>query len=126
MEHRKTTESRFDSNAVRRLLSNAQSSGEHDAYAGKRSSIRFAEGTQLEVTSDPSNPSAPMAVTMHNVSDNGCAFWTKRKCELRSRLFLREFSADNSFPWLPARVTHCTQGIRGFLVGVVFGEQSNG
>lgn len=123
MRQDETTESRFDRNAVRRLVSNAESSGEHDSYAGKRNSIRFAEGMQLEVTDDPSKQSVPMAVTMHNASDGGCAFWLKRKLELRSKIYVREFSADNSLPWLPAHVTHCTQGIRGFIVGVAFGER---
>ncbi|MDO8629408.1 MAG: PilZ domain-containing protein [Phycisphaerales bacterium] len=123
MEQSKTAKATFDKDEVRRLVSNAESSGEHDTYAGKRNSIRFAEGLQLEVTDDPSKHSVPMAVTMHNASNGGCAFWCKRKLELRSRLFLREFSADNSLPWLPAHVTHCTQGIRGFLVGVAFGER---
>jgi hypothetical protein len=122
MEHGKTAESRFDKNAVRQLLSNAESSGVHDTYAGKRHSIRFAEGMPLEVTDDPSKHSVPTAVTMHNASQGGCAFWLKRKMEIRSKMYLREFSADNSLPWLPAHVTHCTQGIRGFLVGVAFGE----
>jgi len=121
MEQSKSVKATFDKAEVRRLVSNAESSGEHDA--GKRNSIRFAEGMQLEVTDDPSKRSVPMAVTMHNASDGGCAFWLKRKLELRSRLFLREFSADNSLPWLPGHVTHCTQGIRGFLIGVSFGER---
>lgn len=124
MEQRKPAKTAFDKDEVRRIVSNAESSGEHDSYAGKRTSIRFAEGMQLDVTDDPSKHSVPMAVTMHNASQGGCAFWLKRKLELRSKVYIREFSADNSLPWLPVYVTHCTQGIRGFLIGVAFGERS--
>ena len=95
--------------------------GEVDSYAGKRHNARITEGVQLEVTEDLRGK--PVAVSMHNVSDTGCAFWIKRKLDVHSLLYVRQFTQDNSAAWMPARVTHCTQGIRGFLVGAAFGAQ---
>jgi len=104
---------------VAQLVKIAADCGEVDTYAGKRHTARIAEGMQLEMTDDVNKKAVP--VSMHNVSETGCAFWIKRKLEVHSPLFLREFTQDNSAPWMPAHVTHCTQGIRGFLIGVAFG-----
>lgn len=105
---------------IARLISIAQG-GEADYYAGKRGTKRVAEGLQLEMTaSDPSAGGPCSAVSMHNISEGGFAFWSRRKLEKRTSLFVREFSKDNSRPWLPAHVTHCTVGIRGFLIGAAF------
>ena len=123
MDGNSTKNPAVDANEVHRLVASAQATGEPDSYTGKRHARRIAEGMQLEVTEDSSKPSSTMALTMHNVSKGGCAFWCKRKLELRSRLYVREFSANNSLPWLPAYVTHCTQGIRGYLIGVGFGDR---
>jgi len=123
MDNHSTKNPVVDAKEVRRLVNSAEATGEPDSYTGKRNAMRIAEGMQLEVTDDSSKATAAMAVTMHNVSNGGCAFWCKRKLELRSRVHLREFSANNSLPWLPAYVTHCTQGIRGFLIGVAFGDR---
>jgi hypothetical protein len=108
-----------DCKSVARLIQSAADCGEVDTYAGKRHTARVSEGVQLEVTEDLSQKS--FAVSMHNVSETGCAFWIKRKMEIHTPLFLREFTPDDSAPWVPACVTHCTQGIRGFLIGVSFG-----
>lgn len=121
--HASSNTSSVNTDEVRRLVSTAEAGGDPDSYTGKRGKLRFSEGMQLEVTDDPARKSAVIAVTMHNVSESGCAFWSKRKQELRDELFVREFTADNAAPWLPVHVTHCTQGIRGFLVGVAFGER---
>ncbi len=126
MDNNSSKSSTVDAKEVRRLVTSAEATGEPDSYTGKRHAMRIAEGMQLEVTDDSSKPASTMAVTMHNVSDGGCAFWCKKKLELRSRVLLREFSADNSLPWLPGHVTHCTAGIRGFLIGVAFGDRASG
>ncbi len=106
--------------SVAHLIQSAADSGEVDSYAGKRHTARVSEGVQLEMTEDMNKKA--IAVSMHNVSETGCAFWIKRKLEIHSPLYLREFTEDNSGAWMPACVTHCTQGIRGFLIGVAFGE----
>lgn len=75
---------------------------------------------QLDVTTDAADDSCAWPVTMHDISDRGFAFWSKRRLRNGACIFVREFSADNSSPWLPARVTHCTVGIRGYLIGAEF------
>ncbi len=105
---------------VELLLRSAQSSGDADSYSGKRGATRISESLQLEVTKDPSKPGGTFATTMHNVSEGGCAFWFRKKLDRRTKLYIREFSPDNSRPWIDAFVTHCTQGIQGFLLGVSF------
>ena len=123
MQQRQVAKPSTDENEIQRMVLAATATGERDHYSGKRHANRITEGIQLEATDDSSKASAPMAVTMHNVSNGGCAFWCKRELEVRSRLYLREFLEDNSSPWLPAQVIHCTQGIRGFLIGVAFGDR---
>lgn len=110
-----------DCKSVSKLIQSAADCGEVDTYAGKRHTARVSEGVQLEVTEDLSQKA--VAVSMHNVSETGCAFWMRRKLEIHTLLYVREFTADDSSPWMPARVTHCTQGIRGHLIGVSFGEK---
>jgi hypothetical protein len=105
---------------VELLLRSAKSTGEGDTYPGKRGATRISEGLQLEVTKDPSKSKGTFASTLHNVSESGCAFWFRQKLDRRTKMYLREFSPDNSLPWIDSFVTHCTQGIRGFLVGVSF------
>ena len=107
-----------DKNEIARLVADAKEFGEADAYDGKRDDMRVTDGLQLEVRTNPIGPSA--AVAMQNVSDGGFAFWSKTKMFQRDMLFVRQFSEDNACPWLPAQVTHCTVGIRGFLIGAAF------
>ncbi len=105
---------------VPQLVQSAADCGEVDTYAGKRHRARISERMQLEMTDDLGKK--PDAVSMHNISESGCAFWIKHKLAPHTPVYLREFTADNSAEWMPAYVTHCTQGIRGFLIGVAFGE----
>jgi len=105
---------------ISRLVEAAGQQGEADGYAGKRQFTRFAEGMRLDVTLNPAQPSGAWGVYMHNVSDGGFAFWSKKEVPGRTTLFVREYTDDNSEGWLKARVTHCTVGIRGFLVGAAF------
>ncbi len=107
-----------DRSEIARLVAAASELGAADSYDGKRDDIRVADGLQLEVRTNLAGPSA--AVSMQNVSEGGFAFWSKTKMAQRDTLFVRQFSEDNSRPWLPAQVTHCTVGIRGFLIGAAF------
>jgi hypothetical protein len=105
---------------IARLVATAGEQGEADSYAGKRQFTRFTEGMRLDVTLNPTEPTGSWGVYMHNVSDGGFAFWSKKEVLARTTLFVREYTDDNSQGWLPAKVTHCTVGIRGFLVGAAF------
>lgn len=105
---------------IARLVAAANEGGESDSYGGKRQSTRVSEPLQLEMTSDPTKLHGGWPVSMHNISEGGFALWSKRKLEQKTVVYVREFMEDNSAPWLPARVTHCTVGIRGFLIGAAF------
>ncbi len=105
---------------IKRLLLAAGLDGETDSYTGKRRATRVVDSLQLEVTSDLSDVSAAWAVTMHNVSESGIAFWSKRNVPERTSIHIREFSPDDPHAWIPARVQHSTAGIRGHLIGASF------
>lgn len=106
---------------IQRLVEDAKEGGEADHYTGKRQTMRFNAGMMLEATLDPKLPAGSRwPLTMHNVSEGGFGFWSKRKLEIGDMLYVRAFTPDESGRWLAARVTHCTVGIRGFLVGVAF------
>lgn len=105
---------------VTRLVISASREGEADLYAGDRDARRFAVGMQLDVTTNPKIAGCSWPVTMHNVSEGGLAFWSKRQLRVGSPIWIREFSSENNKPWLAGEVTHCTNGIRGFLIGCKF------
>lgn len=104
------------------LLALARKQGERDAYAGKRRWIRYNLGMQIEVTSDPTVPSASWSVIMHSVSGGGIGFWSKRKIAQGGTVYLLDHTEQNSPTWLEARVSHCTMGLRGYLVGASFAD----
>jgi len=105
------------------LVQSAQSSGEIDHYPGKRSAIRITEALQIEFTTDPSGEKI-LSATMHNVSETGCSFWSRKKMDRGYIIFVREFSPECPNGWIQARVTHCTQGVQGFLIGACFEPQA--
>ena len=105
---------------IERLLRAAGEGGDIDSYAGKRDDVRVAEGLQLEVTTNRQDSSAAWAVTMHNVSGGGIAFWSRRDIGERTAIHIREFSPDTPHSWIPANVRHSTLGIRGHLIGALF------
>ena len=112
--------SRSDEREIARLVTTASEDGVPDQRSGHRSAARFAAGMQLDVTTDPNVPSSTWPVIMHNISASGFAFWSKKQLRQGGSIWVREFSSDNSAPWLPAHVTHCTVGIKGYLVGAAF------
>jgi len=105
---------------IARLVAVARRHGEKNTYAGKRQSERVAEGMQLEVSTDPKDPSATWFVSMHDISRGGVAFWSKRDVQPRTYIFVREYSSGTNRPWLPVHVKHRTVGLRGYLVGASF------
>ncbi len=105
---------------ISRLIDEACAGGKGDTYAGKRGSPRFAEGTRLEVTTDPNDAGDAQSVTMHNISRGGFGFRSRKNMSPGTAFFVREFSGDNSNLWIPARIRHQTPFVGGFLVGAVF------
>ena len=109
-----------DAQEISKLVTAAEQQGAPDRYPGKRRWKRFYAGMPLEITADPADPGAAMHVTMHNVSEGGFAFWSKRDLRQHTTLFVREFSKEGDRDWVAAQVRHCTAGIRGYLVGAEF------
>jgi len=109
---------------IQRLVESAGQGGHADEFTGQRAATRFAVGMQLDVSTDVNAPDCTLPVTMHNVSDGGFAFWSKRQFRTGAEIFVREFSPDNAMPWVRAEVTHCTTGIKGYLIGAQFTPQS--
>jgi hypothetical protein len=105
---------------IKRLIEAVRLEGEPDQYAGKRHSTRFADGLVLEMTTDTNRADRSHMVYMHNISDGGFAFWSRNKIPTRSTIFIREPAEHGHRPWIKALVTHCTFGIRGFLIGASF------
>jgi hypothetical protein len=104
---------------VRRLLEAAKAKGRPDHYEGKRKSKRYNAGLPCELTTDPAKD-LPIFVNLHNVSAGGFACWCKKYLSAHTRIFIREFAPDRPPAWIPARVSHCTAGIRGYLIGAFF------
>ncbi len=109
-----------DSKEIQRMVSSAREQGKPDRYTGKRRWPRFSAGMKLEVSTDPSDPSASAHVTMQNLSEGGFAFWSKRDLRQHVALFVREFATEEEGEWVSASVRHCTVGIRGYLIGAEF------
>ncbi|MGD2109481.1 MAG: PilZ domain-containing protein [Phycisphaerae bacterium] len=105
---------------IARLVAAARKHGETDAYTGKRNAARVSEGMQLEVTTNANDPSGVWAVSMHDVSKGGVAFWSKKDLKPYTFIYIREFSGRTDRVWVPAQVKHRTVGIRGFLIGASF------
>ncbi len=121
MEAQKTNAPKMNNEEIARWVSNAEQNGECEHYAGKRSATRFVDGMSLQVALNPAVPSGYGHVYMQNVSESGFAFWSKKEILPRTTLYVRDGSAEGEVDWIEARVTHCTRGIRGFLIGASFG-----
>ena len=110
---------------VERLLSAAARTGAVDFYGGKRAHLRFQAGNPFEADVDFEDGREIYPVSLHDVSATGVSYWSKHRVKDEAPVRLREFSGDDSGVWIAARVTHCTPGIRGFLVGAAFEHPAN-
>lgn len=100
-----------------RLVNLVARTGGADRYTGKRYAKRFTKGMRFEATMDVTCPAEVWPVTMHNISPEGFGFWSRRPIDLHRPVYLRVFSAYDPADWVLARVTHCTRGLRGYLIG---------
>lgn len=105
---------------ITRLVAVGRDQGEPDCFTGKREWSRYTLGMKLEATLNPDEPSASWPVAMHNVSGGGFGFWSKKELPEGAYVYIRDVSGGKAGVWLPARITHCTVGIRGFLLGASF------
>ena len=106
-----------DAAELHRLIAVASHGGAADDYTGKRTGTRFGVIMRLEATTDLLDPTVTWSAQMHNISETGFSFWSKRSMRYGSSVFVREFTPKGTRGWLPGRVTHCTVGIRGCLIG---------
>jgi signal transduction histidine kinase/CheY-like chemotaxis protein len=106
--------------AIRRLIRRGWEEGRCDIFLAKRRWFRYKLGLRLDVTTNPDDPDASWACIMHNVSGGGVGFWSRRELTSDSVVFIREYSADNRGEWIQVRVSHCTVGIQGYLIGASF------
>lgn len=121
MEAQKANAPDMNKQEIARWICNAEQNGEFEHYAGKRHATRFGDGMLLQVTVNPSVPTGRWNVYMHNVSEGGFAFWSKKDVAFRATIYVRDATAEGNGGWIEAWVTHCTRGLRGFLVGASFG-----
>lgn len=105
---------------IARLLSIAGYRGEADSYSGKRGATRVAEGLLLEVRIAGGGTNDTWDVRMHDISDSGLSFWSKRNLHINQSIFVREFSPDRPSMWLEATVKHRTKSLTGHLIGAQF------
>jgi len=105
---------------IARIVTSAARTGSGDFYGGKRAHKRFVSPVAFEMDAETSAGRDRYSVALHDVSASGLACWSKHRLADDAPVRLREFSGDDSGVWLSARITHCTPGIRGFLIGAEF------
>lgn len=105
---------------VERLVKLARKEGEEDNYPGKRKATRISNGLSLELTDNPTHPSAINYVTMNDVSLSGLSFWSRQKASYASQIYIRFYVDDTPSQWIPALVKHCSVGLRGHVIGAEF------
>ncbi|HRX86155.1 MAG TPA: PilZ domain-containing protein [Phycisphaerae bacterium] len=105
---------------ITRILVDAARHAAGDFYGGKRTHKRFFASNPFEADAEIAEDHQQFPVTLHDVSASGLSCWSKHRLDEDAPVRVREFTSDDSGVWLSARVTHCTPGIRGFLVGAQF------
>jgi signal transduction histidine kinase/DNA-binding response OmpR family regulator len=107
---------------IARLVEAGAREGERDVFHGKRRWVRYHVGTRIEVACDGGGYARLSRAVMHNVSGGGLGFWTREPFAAGTPLRIREIAYEGENPWLPITVTHCTLGIRGYLIGAEFAQ----
>lgn len=111
---------------ITRLVEFASERGKPDAYTGKRDNCRYRPTFHIDVTTDPSSSDATFESHLHNLSLAGVAFWSRKEIPPGTNVFLRESDTRETAIWVEATITHCSFGIRGFLVGGQFNNPAEG
>jgi len=105
---------------ISELVEMAKEIGQADSYAGKRNNTRYKAGERLDICTDPNNATSANVAILHNISEEGAAIWLKVAAEAGKIIYIRQFLANGEATWTKSVVRHCTRGIKGFLVGVIF------
>ncbi|MHC5110633.1 MAG: hypothetical protein ACYTHJ_12245 [Planctomycetota bacterium] len=101
-------------------LTQAMSDSVGDAYTGKRDQKRFRDEFELEAVLDLKSDHPQLLATMHNICETGIAFWVRNELDVGRSLFLRTYGCGDSATWVEVKISHCTRGIRGYIVGASF------
>lgn len=104
---------------IKRLTTALANIGRPDKYAGKRKKGRVKGALWMEVRSDVSVDDK-LQVSTHDISPGGIGFWLRKKVDIGTVFYLRDCSDSLLHPWLKVRITHCVNGLKGFLVGGEF------
>ncbi len=107
---------------ISRLLGTARERGRADAYIGRRRWTRYLLGLSLEVTTAPDTPGDCRIARMHSISGGGVGFWSDRELPKGMQVYIREHTGKQPGLWLPGRVSYCTLGMNGYLVGLTFDQ----
>lgn len=102
------------------LLAQVAREGRVDLFAGKRERQRYSTARRFELRCQIEGEPVVLAVVLRNLSGAGLAVWSHHEIPAETRMVVRAFNAADEEPWLVARVTHCTAGVGGYLVGANF------
>ncbi len=105
---------------IRKWLEDASREHRGDVYSGKRDETRFKKPVQLDAKFFESGDVRTAMATMHNISCTGIAFWVRGEAELGTIVEVGECDPTTRISWVSAKITHCRQGLRGFVVGAQF------
>ncbi|MFH0983824.1 MAG: PilZ domain-containing protein [Planctomycetota bacterium] len=103
---------------LKEWLADAQLEGQQDTYASKRQypRVTWAVPVTLELLDGPRVGKCDFAVSK-DISEGGIGVRCHRALVLRT---LVRILIDECGPSVHARVTHCTETVGGFIIGVEF------
>jgi len=104
---------------IRRLVALAENDGHPDRYTGKRKKGRMKSKLWMEIRFEDSDQK-PHQISTRDISVEGVGFCSRKKMEIRDVVYLRDCTDGRAHPWLKVRVTHCINGLRGYVVGGEF------
>lgn len=91
-----------------------------DPNRRRRQRYRHQRSWPLAVLESNHASAAEMTAALHNASDQGIAFLSRRAFDRGSVLLIRLFWHDEQSPRIPAVVRHTTPTADGYLVGCEF------
>ena len=97
-----------------------QQRSEVDPNRRRRQRYRYQRSWPLTIVESCSDSATEMTAALHNASDQGIAFLSRRAFERGAVLLVRLFWHDEQSPRVPAVVRHTTPTAEGYLVGCEF------
>lgn len=91
-----------------------------DPNRRRRQRYRHQRSWPLTILESSNASAAEMTAALHNASEQGIAFLSRRPFERGMVLLIRLFWHDEESPRIPALVRHTTPTAEGYLVGCEF------